>query len=129
MRVTPEDVADMLKRTAATRPKALPGAMQGQHIDPRVLQQAKVATEHLTADPNWNVFLQRVQAFIDGERRLLSVASETSAMPNLTGEQILQAHRHMVAMKAKIEAWELVLQLPNAILTAEAPAEKQAPAA
>jgi hypothetical protein len=86
------------------------------HAFPGMLDQAKIASQNLTGSHEWNVFLQRVQALIDQERRLLTAMSESMAIPNLTSDQVLQAHRHMLATKARIEAWEQVISLPKEIL-------------
>ena len=88
-----------------------------------LLRQAQVATAHLTGTPEWDVFLQRVQGWIDTETKL--VASMTDNLPaSMTSEQVLQAHRHILQARAKIEAWEQVLSLPKAILAAKAPEAK-----
>lgn len=89
-----------------------------------ILDQAAVASEHLTGSHEWNVFLQRVQALVDTERKVLAAMGESLALPNLTSEQVLQGQRHMLATKAKIEAWEQVLRLPKEIIDR---AEKSAP--
>lgn len=116
MRVTREEVDAMRRETAKDRPKMWPEEMRRPYAEPQILQQAKVATEHLTGTPEWDVFLQRVQAFVVNERATLLAAMEATLSPSLTTEQIQQAHRQMLAMKAKIEAWETVLRLPNAIM-------------
>lgn len=81
-----------------------------------MLDQARIASEHLTGSHEWNVFMQRIQSLIDQERRLLSAMSESMAIPNLTSDQVLQAHRHMLVTKARIEAWEQVIRLPREIM-------------
>lgn len=80
------------------------------------LEQARVASEHLTSSPEWNVFMQRVQALVDAERNLLNGMGDALALPNLTSEQVLQGQRHMLAAKAKIDAWEQVIRLPKEII-------------
>jgi hypothetical protein len=81
-----------------------------------LLEQAVVASEYLTSSHEWNVFLQRVQALVDQERKLMAAMGDALALPNLTSEQVLQGQRHMLATKAKIEAWEQVLRLPKEII-------------
>lgn len=112
MRVTREEV-EALRKTE--RPKMWPDEMRRPYAEPQILKQAQVATSHLTSDPAWDVFLQRVQALIEHERKALAAMS-THMLANMTSEQILQAHRHMAVANAKVEAWEQVLRLPNAIL-------------
>ena len=112
---------DLLKKRREEDPRG-----QAVHtLAGTVLDQAAVASEHLTGSLEWNVFLQRVQALVDQERRVLAAMGESLALPNLTSEQVLQGQRHMLATKAKIEAWEQVLRLPKEIIdTAEKSASK-----
>lgn len=110
MKVTREEadsVAREYQRRAA--PRTAPAS-------PELLRQAQVAQEKLTGLPEWDVFLQRVQAWIDAERQKLAAMAE-SMPPSMTSEQVLQAHRHMVDSRAKVEAWEQVLALPKALLS------------
>lgn len=93
------------------------------HPGSRFIEQAALASEHLTSDPVWNVFLQRVQAMVAQERATLAAMAEHIGLPNLTAEQILQAQRHMVAAKSRIEAWEIILNLPKELIEARKPAE------
>lgn len=86
-----------------------------------LLEQARVASEMLTGTPQWDVFLQRIQALIEQEKTLLGGMAEALAIPNLTSEQILQGQRHLLSTKAKIEAWEQVLRLPKEIIGAAIP--------
>lgn len=120
MRVSYQEAIEILSknrpadaRTASTQ--GLAGAL---------LDQARVASEHLTGSHEWNVFLQRIQALIDAEKKLLAAMADSIALPNLTSEQVLQGQRHMLITKAKIEAWEQVLRLPKEIIDT---AEKSAP--
>ena len=92
-----------------------------QQIHPRFLEQAVVATKNLTGNNEWNVFLQRIQAMCDQERALLNTMADAISGPNLTNEQISQGQRHMVAAKARIDAWEQVINLPKEILSATQP--------
>lgn len=116
MRVSYQEAMDLLKKRRSDDPRA-----QVVHtLAGTVLDQAAVASEHLTGSHEWNVFLQRVQALVDQERKVLGAMGESIALPNLTSEQVLQGQRHMLATKAKIEAWEQVLRLPKEIVdTAE----------
>lgn len=113
MRTSPEEVAEFRRqlRNQAGKPPRTDGP-----INDRLLQQAIVATEVLTGDAAWDVFLQRVQALIDGTRKDLAAMAEHHALPNLTSEQILQQQRHMLAAKERINAWEMVLSLPKQIM-------------
>lgn len=113
MRVSRAEAEQIL---AQRRPADAPYVAAQNAIASRFLEQAKVATHHLTGSHEWNVFLQRVQAWIDQERATLAAMSDSTLLPNLTSEQILQAHRHMLAAKTRIDAWEQVLQLPKQIL-------------
>lgn len=97
----------------ASRPKMWPHEFRGP--DPALLKQAQVATQQLTGHPAWDVFLQRVQKLIDDERVALNGMADTM-LPNMTSENVLMVHRHMLAAKARIEAWERVLEIPKAIL-------------
>jgi primosomal protein N' len=85
-------------------------------ISARFLEQAVVATQHLTGSHEWNVFLQRIQAWVEQDKTLLHTMAESMALPNLTSEQVLQAQRHMLAARARLDAWEQVLALPKQIL-------------
>jgi primosomal protein N' len=90
-----------------------------------LLDQARVASEMLTGSPQWDVFLQRIQALIEQERTLLGGMAEALAIPNLTSEQVLQGQRHLLSTKAKIEAWEQVLRLPKEIIGAAMKSEPE----
>lgn len=121
MRVSYQEAMELLAKGRANDPRA----HAVQTLTGTILDQAVVASEHLTGSHEWNVFLQRVQALVDQERRVLAVMGESLALPNLTSEQVLQGQRHMLATKAKIEAWEQVLRLPKEIIdTAEKSASK-----
>ena len=113
MKVTREE-ADALARQSAPQRR-----LATQPASPELLRQAVVATEHLTGQPEWDVFLQRIQAWIDDERRKLAAMAEHMP-PNMTSEQVLQAHRLMIDSRAKVEAWEQVLALPKALLSTPA---------
>lgn len=104
-----EVLARLGKKQAEVR-SFQPAAMQS------LLDQARVASEHLTGSHEWNVFLQRIQVWVDQERRALQVMGESLALPNLTSEQVLQGQRHMLVAKARLEAWEQVIQLPKEII-------------
>lgn len=120
MRVSYQEAMELLQKRRAEDPRA-----QAVHtLSGTILDQAVVASEHLTGSLEWNVFLQRVQALVDTERKVLAAMGDSIALPNLTSEQVLQGQRHMLATKAKIEAWEQVLRLPKEIIDR---AEKTAP--
>lgn len=110
MKVTREE-ADALARQSAPQRRHAP-----QPASPELLRQAQVATEKLTGLPEWDVFLQRIQAWIDAERQKLAAMAE-NLPPNMTSEQVLQAHRHMIHSRAKVEAWEQALALPKMLLS------------
>lgn len=110
MRVTREEVDAFARKFESAREARVPQA------SPELLRQAQVATDKLTGQPEWDVFLQRIQAWIDDERRKLAAMAEHMP-PNMTSEQVLQAHRHMIDSRAKVEAWEQVLALPKALLS------------
>lgn len=113
MRITREEAAEIARKANAGRPTFATG---NPLIGNGILEQAVVATKLLTQSPEWNVFLQRVQAFIDQERKTLVAMGDAIALPNLASEQVLQAQRHMAVAKARIEAWEQVQRLPVEII-------------
>jgi hypothetical protein len=124
LRVSRDEVREAFEKSAAKR---------GDHQNPRqvppsaLLEQAKIASIHLTQSPEWNVFLQRIQALVDEERKLLNAMAESVAIPNMTSEQILQAQRHMLVARARIETWEQVIRLPSTLI--EMGARKEPPQA
>ena len=120
MKVTREE-ADALVREFEKR--AAP--RMAQPASPDLLRQAQVATEKLTGLPEWDVFLQRIQAWIDDERQKLAAMAEHMP-PSMTSEQVLQAHRHIIDSRAKVEAWEQVLALPKALLSPPAGTQQAA---
>ena len=111
MRVTRAEAQESLDRSERAGPQQLRGK-----VAPKFLEQAEVATRHLTGRPEWDVFLQRVQALIDQEQTLILSLAGAIASPNLTNDQIFQAQRHLLASKQRVEAWELILSLPQDIL-------------
>lgn len=120
MKVSYQEAMDLMKKNRGSDPRsqAVP-TLAGTMLD-----QAAIASEHLTNSHEWNVFLQRVQSLIDYDRRLLAAMGDSISLPNLTSEQVLQAQRHMLVTKAKIEAWEQVIRLPKEIIdTAEKSAQ------
>lgn len=121
MRTSPEEFRELFKgRIVQSRTAP---------VDNRLLQQAVVATEYLTGDPAWDVFLQRIQALIEGTRADLAAMAEHYALPNLTSEQILMGQRHMLAAKERINAWEMVLRLPKQIMAERANPATETPSA
>lgn len=118
MKITPEEYSEAMKKlgvggyggTAVAR-----DAPRAVFFD-SMLRQAQVATERLTGDPAWNVFLQRVQAFIAEEEVTLGSLPVQLVNPNLPIESVQQIRVQMVASKARIDAWTKVLSLPNEIL-------------
>lgn len=117
MRITHQEAMTLAKQRD-------PRAQQSSGASPELLRQAVVAMENLTGLPEWDVFLQRIQAFVDDERRL--IAAMVDNMPaTMTNEQILAAHRRILESKAKVEAWERVLSLPKSLLSAS-PSESKA---
>lgn len=118
MRITRAEAETLLaERRKTDAPYANPQAA----ISARFLEQAVVATQHLTGSHEWNVFLQRIQALVEQDKTLLHTMAESMALPNLTSEQVLQAQRHMLATRARLDAWEQVLALPKQILGARDP--------
>lgn len=111
MKVTREEVDSLM------RLKPRPDLAVGPASE--MLRQAQIATEHLTGMPEWDVFLQRVQVWIDEERQRLAAMAENMP-PNMTSEQVLQAHRFVIESRTKVQAWEQVLRLPKEILAAKA---------
>ena len=112
MRVSREEAAalaaEIRKKVVALQPRQ----------DDRLLAQAVTATANLTGRPEWDVFLQRIQFFIDEETKALNGMAAALAIPNMTSEQILAGQRHMLAAQTRIDAWQQVLRLPKEILEA-----------
>ena len=115
MKVSFAEAQDHFDKQRAKRPEYQAGKPA---VSQALLEQAVVASANLTASHEWNVFLQRVQAWIDQERAGMHAMADAVALPNLTSEQILQAQRHMLVTKAKIEAWDQVISLPKEIIGA-----------
>lgn len=112
MRVSYDEAMDL-----ASKQKNADAKVRNSHAFPSaMLEQARVSSLHLTGSHEWNVFLQRIQALVDAERRLLTAMAESMSIPNLTSEQIMQAQRHMLVTKARIDAWEQVMNLPKEIM-------------
>lgn len=112
MKISSAELKDALAAQTAIKSNQV-GSAQTAQINLRLLEQASVAMKQLTGDPLWDVFLQRLQVFIDEERKLMVAMADAIALPNLTSEQILQAQRHLLASKHKVEAWEQILELPK----------------
>lgn len=113
MRVTRAEAETLL---SGSRKADAPYVHAQTAISSRFLDQAVVATRHLTGSHEWNVFLQRIQALVEQDTTLLHTMAESMALPNLTSEQVLQAQRHMLAARARLDAWEQVMALPKQIL-------------
>lgn len=118
MRITHQEAMALAKQRD-------PRAASQQAASPELLRQAVVATEHLTGLPEWDVFLQRIQVFVDDERRLISAMTD-NLPATMTSEQVLQAHRRICESRAKVEAWERVLSLPKSLLSASSSEPKAA---
>lgn len=112
MRITRSEATDMMaehrRKMASVDP--VPVATG------RFLDQAVIATKHLTGHAEWDVFLQRIQALIDFEHQALAGLAAAIANPTMMSEEILRSQRYMVAAKHRIEAWETVLALPKELL-------------
>jgi len=121
MKVSFAEAQDFFKERARKSPDYQAGK---PGVPQTLLEQAVVASKHLTASPEWNVFLQRIQVWIDQDRKSLQAMGDAIALPNLTSEQILQGQRHMLVTKAKIEAWEQVISLPKEIIGAAPPKDR-----
>lgn len=114
MRVTHEEAMTQMRERAR---QPTPMAIGREVVAPDLLRQAKLATEYVTGLPEWDVFLQRIQAFVNDERAVIAAMAEN--MPaTMTSEQVLMAHRRILESKAKVEAWERVLALPKNLLSA-----------
>lgn len=122
MKITRTEVEAFMR--TAQKQLGAPGQSFGAYPQD-LLHQAQVATEMLTGVPEWDVFLQRVQGFVDAEKKLVEGMTE-NLPPAMTSEQVLQAHRHIIHSRARIEAWEKVLSLPKEILAAKAGTQQTA---
>ena len=86
---------------------------------PEQLKQAAVAMDALTRSPEWNAFLQTVQA--DQERDAQALQGVTDVLRSMAYLDVpqLQALRHeAIVLQARIEARESVIALPRKILEA-----------
>lgn len=107
-------------------PPAPPRAAVNMEALNQAISQAKVMPQYLSADPVWRVFQQILQHSInvcqeEHDRVLKAIVTQGNLKPT----DILRKRDRAVRLHERIEAWKLVLALPNEIKTVgEAAAEQ-----
>ena len=85
----------------------------------RFFQQAELAMEALTADPNWNALLQMVEHRQLKDRDLVAAGSARLASDEFLQLEPLAKLRHEMALaQARIAAREEIIAIPKELLAA-----------
>jgi hypothetical protein len=104
-----EDYRAFLAREAAK--KAVPAATS------EVLQQAAVQAEYLTGSEYWDIFLRYLQSAVERSQSVEAHLLESLGSPTLVDhDAILKVKMQLLEVRARMEAWETAMGLPNLLM-------------
>jgi len=92
-------------------------AVKQPPVDLRAIQQAAVQAEYLTGSEYWDIFLRYIQSAVDRSKGIENQLMETLASAQMVEHtQWLKTKIALLECRARVEAWESVMQLPKDLI-------------
>ena len=90
--------------------------MNGKRTELEHFMQAEVQAERLTGDPDWDIFLQLVQAGIERMQKLANELRRQLADPGTVNQdELMRLKISLADAEGHVRAWEATIQLPKDI--------------
>ncbi len=88
--------------------------VNGQIPQMKLLAQSAIASESLTGDPTWDIFLSYIQAAIDRTREEMTSLEEMLRAPQLVDPNGMMSTKIAILQcEERINAWKVVISLPK----------------
>ncbi len=92
--------------------------VNGQRADLEHFMQAEVQADRLTGDPDWDIFLQLLQAGIEKMSKLAADLRDRLCDPEVVNQdELMHLKLRLSAAEAQVAAWDAAIQLPKDIKT------------
>ena len=90
--------------------------VNGQRANLEHFMQAEVQADRLTGDPDWDIFLQLVQAGIERMQKSAADYRERLCDPEVVNQdELMHLKMRLADAEAHVRAWVAVIQLPKDI--------------